>query len=218
MYNFRTIVADPPWRYRNKTTGGSMTSGSKDKYPTMALDDICGLPVHEISDPRGSMLFLWATVPLLDEALDVMKSWGFRYLSSLYWDKQKYGLGYWWRGTMEQCLVGMRGHVKAYRCQKVNLIREKAREHSRKPVAFWELVEPYASEPRIELFCRGSPRYGWHGWGSDCSQVSFVPALDSYMEYLVDIQVLDEHDTPAPPYESQADADASYEHIRDGTT
>jgi len=174
---YKTLVADPPYRYRNKTTGGSMNSGSKDKYSTMSLEDIIDMPVWDIADPKGSILFLWATTPLLDDCMMVMHEWGFRYFTSLYWDKQKYGLGYWWRGTMEQCLVGMRGHVKAYRCQKVNCIRVKARAHSQKPDEFWSLIEPYCESPRIELFCRGEPRPGWDGWGKECTNPIKIDTL-----------------------------------------
>ena len=170
-----------------------MKSGSKDHYPTMPLEDIMEMPVHRITDPKGSILFLWITTPLLPDGIEVMKSWGFgHYITSLYWDKQNYGMGYWWRGRVEQCLVGMRGHVKAYRCQKVNLIQSKAREHSRKPDEFWELAEPHAEEPRLELFCRGTPRYGWHGWGIDCARGEPIPELDDYMRWLESVEIMEE--------------------------
>ena len=78
------------------------------------------------------------------------------------------GMGYWFRGQVEPCLVGVRGHVKAFRHQRANFIQSRAREHSRKPEEFWELIEPVVKDPKIEMFCRGVTRPGWQGWGKEC--------------------------------------------------
>ena len=165
---FKTIVADPPWRYRNVKTGGSMKSGSAAKYPTLSLEEICALPVKEISD-KNSVLCLWVPTPLLDHGFEVMKHWGFHYKTAIYWRKLgRLGMGFWLRGQVEPCLVGVRGRVKAWRLQKPNIIQSHPREHSRKPEEFWELIDPIVIDPKIELFCRGTPRSGWYGWGKDC--------------------------------------------------
>ena len=171
---YRVIVADPPWEYKSKRVGGSMTSGSAQKYTTLPLLDICNMEVPAIAHSGGSALFLWATTPFMVDgsATRVMKEWGFTPKTAIYWDKMSYGMGYWFRGGVELCLVGIRGDVKAFRCQKPNLIRSKVRAHSQKPEEFWELINPvldvHGLSPRIELFCRGRSRDGWDGWGSEC--------------------------------------------------
>jgi N6-adenosine-specific RNA methylase IME4 len=172
---YRAIVADPPWQYRNVNTGGSMVSGSAAKYTTLPLLDICNMGVPAIAHSGGSVLFLWTTTPFLVDgsATHVMKEWGFKPKTAIYWRKiMSLGMGYWFRGQVEVCLVGIRGDVKAFRCQKPNFIQSKVRAHSQKPEELWQLIEPeldkYKLTPRIELFCRGEPRPGWDGWGSEC--------------------------------------------------
>ena len=163
---YRIIVADPPWQYRNKNTGGSMISGSAAKYPTMSLEEICALPVQNICE-RDCVLFLWGTTPLADYPFEVMKSWGFKYKTKIYWRKiMSLGMGYWFRGQVEECLVGIRGNVKAFRLQKPNFIQSKVRNHSQKPEEFFELIEPAIKDinPKIELFAR-EKREGWNSWG-----------------------------------------------------
>ena len=150
-----------------------MVSGSASKYPTMTTLDICAMRVPAISCSQGSVLFLWATTPLLPDAFQVMQSWGFKYKTTIYWRKiMSLGMGFWFRGQVEVCLMGIRGDVKAFRCQKPNFIQSKVRAHSQKPEELWNLIEPeldkYKLSPRIELFCRGSPRTGWDGWGNEC--------------------------------------------------
>jgi N6-adenosine-specific RNA methylase IME4 len=169
------VVSDCPWSYRNVNTGGSMKSGSAQKYSTMSLEEICAMKVPEIMDPRGSVLFLWATTPLLPEAFRVMNSWKYKYKTAIYWRKiMSLGMGYWFRGQVELCLVGIRGKVPAFQHQKPNFIQSKVRAHSQKPEEFWELINPaldaHDLSPRIELFCRGESRPGWDGWGSECAK------------------------------------------------
>jgi N6-adenosine-specific RNA methylase IME4 len=170
---YRVVVADCPWSYKSRA-GGSWVSGSAAKYPTMSLIDICNMKVPAIAHSGGSMLFLWATTPLLPEAFRVMKEWGFKYKTTIYWHKimKSPGMGWWFRGEMEVCLMGIRGDVKAFRWQKPNFIESEVREHSQKPEEFWELVNPaldaHGLSPRVELFCRGLPRIGYDGWGKEC--------------------------------------------------
>lgn len=175
--NYKTIVADPPWQYRNKNTGGSMISGSNAKYPTLSLEEICNLPIPDISD-KNCVLFLWSTTPLNDYAFEVMKAWKFQYKTKIYWRKiMSLGMGFWFRGQVEECLIGIKGNVKAFRCQKPNFIQSKVRNHSQKPEEFFQLIEPeiekYNLNPKIELFARES-RVGWDSWGNEveCSHRS----------------------------------------------
>ncbi|GAI63912.1 unnamed protein product, partial [marine sediment metagenome] len=95
-------------------TGGSMKSGSAAKYPTMSLEELKQLPVQKIA-AKDSILFLWTTTPLLDETFEIMKAWQFAYKTAIYWYKIKsWGLGFWFRGEVELCLLGIRGKVKAF--------------------------------------------------------------------------------------------------------
>lgn len=164
--HYRFVVADPPWAYNNVRTGGSMSSGSAQHYPVMTPDLVADLPVRDLT-ASGSVLFLWVPTPLLPEGFKVLERWGFSYRTSLYWVKRgRLGLGYWFRGNVEQCLVGIQGKVKAFRCQEPNVFYAKPRAHSQKPVEFWELVERVTDTPRIELFARAS-RDGWDSFGNE---------------------------------------------------
>ena len=149
-----------------------MTSGASAHYPTMSIAEIKALPVWELIDrKRGTVLFLWATVPMLPDAVDVMRVWGFSYKTMLVWHKTgRLGLGYWFRGNAEVCLVGVTKGVKAFRCQESNIIAAPVTRHSSKPQAFFDLVEPICDRcdltPRLELFAR-EQRDGWDAWGDE---------------------------------------------------
>ena len=165
---YQIIYADPPWSYRNKKTGGSMTSGSENKYPTMSLDEIINMPIMDISD-KNCVLFLWATVPLLPEAFSVIGAWGFKYKTMLTWRKiMSLGMGYWFRGQCEHLLMGVRGKIKAFRLQESNFIQCKALGHSQKPKEFRELIDRAVKNinpcNKIELFAREKAE-GWDSWG-----------------------------------------------------
>ena len=108
MQPYQVIYADPPWRYEQKRLQGA----AEHHYPTMSIEEICGLPVAEIA-AKDSLLFLWATFPQLPEALRVISAWGFKYktLAFLWLKKNKkadswfYGMGFWTRGNAELCLL-----------------------------------------------------------------------------------------------------------------
>lgn len=149
---YKVIYADPPWLYRNERTGGSMASGARQKYNMLPLSDLLSLPVSLVAG-RDSVLFLWATTPMLPEALSVLSAWGFAYKTCLYWRKvMSLGMGFWYRGQVEQVLLGVRGSVKAFRIQKPNFIQTKVRGHSQKPDEMRTLVEACGLEPRLEMF------------------------------------------------------------------
>ncbi|MHA2401562.1 MAG: MT-A70 family methyltransferase [Candidatus Kariarchaeaceae archaeon] len=164
---YKAIYADPPWSYDNKKTGGTLNSGSLQKYPTMSIEEISALPVDEIA-AENCVLFLWCTVPLLPEGLEVMKSWGFTYKTMITWKKQNFfGLGYWFRGVTEHLLIGIKGDVKPFRIQKSNHIAIAPGQHSKKPQVFRNLIEQIPElHPRIELFAR-TKIHGWDVWGND---------------------------------------------------
>jgi N6-adenosine-specific RNA methylase IME4 len=167
---YRLVYADPAWTYNNERTGGSLNSGSSQKYDTMSLEEICGLPVNNIT-ANDSVLFLWVTVPLLPYGFKVLESWGFRYKTALFWRKiMSLGMGYWFRNQIEVLLVGIKGKVSAFRMQKANFIQTKAGKHSEKPKQVYGLLEKISDKfdlnPKIELFARNR-REGWDVWGND---------------------------------------------------
>jgi N6-adenosine-specific RNA methylase IME4 len=181
MDNYNILLSDPAWSYRNKRTGGSMKSGSASKYPVLTVEELCDLPIRNIAD-RDSVLFLWATVPLLPEALQVMKAWGYRYTTKITWHKTgRLGLGFWLRGEVEELLFGIRGKVKAFRSSFPNFIEAPVGKHSEKPEEFRQLIEATAGvkmpNPRmIELFAR-KPVPGWTTWGLDIDGIDIRERL-----------------------------------------
>ena len=161
---YPVLYADPPWRYERAE---SESRAIENQYPTMALDEICALPVADLATP-DAILFLWATSPKLAESMRVIESWGFTYRTCAVWDKQKIGMGYYFRQRHELLLVATRGSVPtpAPGDRVASVIVEPREQHSAKPAKFAELIESmYPTLPRIELFCR-SPRQGWAVWGN----------------------------------------------------
>lgn len=168
MYSI--LYADPPWEYKSKKTGGSMKSGAAQKYKTMSMDELKALPIKQIAE-KDSVLFLWATVPLLPEALDLMKAWGYKYKTMLTWRKiMSQGLGYWFRGQTEHLLFGTKGKVKAFRYQKSNFHECKVGKHSAKPDYFRDLISAAVEKTmpdacKLEMFARGEADPGWDVYG-----------------------------------------------------
>lgn len=169
---FEVLVVDPPWQYRNKKTGGSMVSDSSTKYTTLSLDELCNLPVKEIAD-KNAVLFLWVTTPLKYEVAQssLVEKWGFHYKTTIYWRKiMSLGLGFNFRGQVEECWMCTRGKVKSFRTQLPNIIQSKVRKHSEKPEEFFQMVEPSLNKfnlnPKLEIFAR-TIRPGWYAIGNE---------------------------------------------------
>lgn len=125
--------------------------------------------IKDISD-KNSCLFLWSTVPFLQEAFKVMESWGFKYKTMITWRKiMSLGMGYWYRGQTEHLLFGIKGKVPAFRYQKANFYESKSEKHSKKPDYFRELIELSSNKfgnNRIELFAR-QQNTGWTCLGNE---------------------------------------------------
>ena len=170
MKKYNVLYVDPPWEYRNKKTGGSLTSGSSSKYKTLSVDELCSLPINNITE-KNSVIFMWTTVPMLFGAYKVMSSWGYSYKTMITWRKiMSLGMGYWFRGQTEHVLLGVRGNVKAFRCQRCNFIQTKSLKHSEKPEEFRQLIElatiNMPNRKMIELFARKKVD-GWDQTGFD---------------------------------------------------
>lgn len=171
---FGTILADPPWRFQNRS--GKMAPEHKrlNRYATMKLDEIKDLPIQEIA-AENSHLYLWVPNALLKEGLEVMKSWGFTYKTNLVWYKIRKdggpdgrGVGFYFRNVTELVLFGIRGSLRTFKPgrSQVNIISTRKREHSRKPDELYDIIEACSPAPRLELFARHN-RKGWIQWGNE---------------------------------------------------
>lgn len=163
--HFGVVYADPPWRFETRSDKGRGRAADT-HYKCMTLDDIAALPVRDLA-AKDSALWLWATAPMLPQALDVMKGWGFTYRSSLLWDKIHVGTGYWFRNAHELLLLGTRGNVPAPEpgTQSESIIRVVRGQHSAKPEQCRPLIERYfPTASKLELFGR-RPARGWIVFG-----------------------------------------------------
>jgi len=184
---FKTILADPPWQFQNRT--GKMAPEHKrlNRYATMHLDDIKALPVEQVAD-ETCHLYLWVPNALLPEGLEVMKSWGFQYKSNIVWEKVRKdgepdgrGVGFYFRNVTELILFGIKGsnaRTLAPARSQVNLLRTQKREHSRKPDEIYDIIEQCSSGPYLELFARGK-RENWTLWGNEAN-VDYIPDWSTY--------------------------------------
>jgi N6-adenosine-specific RNA methylase IME4 len=166
------ILADPPWRYENPPMGGGNRS-IENHYPTMALDEICALPIEDIA-ASDSTLYLWATAPKLAECFKVLDAWGFIYRTNFVWIKDKIGMGYHARSQHELLLVAKRGNLPPPAAEErvSSVIHADRGEHSKKPAIFHELIDRwYPDLPKVELFARvGRP--GWATWGNQATEAA----------------------------------------------
>lgn len=164
---YPVIYADPPWRYEHIETESRAV---ENQYPTMALDEIKALDLDAIT-LDDCVLFMWATSPKLAEAFEVLNAWGFEYRTCAVWDKQKIGMGYYFRQQHELLLVAVRGQplTPAPANRPSSVLSFPRGEHSAKPAEVYELIEAmYPELPKLEMFCR-SPRDGWGAWGNQAA-------------------------------------------------
>lgn len=179
---FRTIYADPPWQFSNRTGKMAPEHRRLHRYQTMALQEICALPVPEVADVP-SHLYLWVPNALLPWGLAVMEKWGFTYKTNLVWYKIRKdggpdgrGVGFYFRNVTEILLFGVRGGLRTLPPGRraVNVIETRKREHSRKPDEFYSQIERCSPPPYLELFAR-HPRPGWVQWGDEIRLNAFAP-------------------------------------------
>ena len=167
---YNIIYADPAWSY----TGNMMNSSATDHYKTMTLQDICNLPIKKIANDN-CILFMWVTLPKLNQFMEVINSWGFEYKSTAFvWVKKNkisdsffMGLGRWTRANPEICVLATKGKIS----RKSNAVRQlqifPIEQHSKKPDKFRNLIIELCGDlPRIELFARQKTD-GWDAWGNE---------------------------------------------------
>jgi N6-adenosine-specific RNA methylase IME4 len=167
---YQIIYADPAWSYGDKMSG---KGGANDHYKTMTNEEIYSLPVKDIAE-KDSVLFLWATSPLLPEAIETIKRWGFKFKTIAFcWNKKhKSGkwvsnMGRWTMGNIEICLLGVRGKPKRVIKNVKQLVIAERKRHSEKPQEVRErIVELMGDLPRVELFARQKTE-GWDVWGNE---------------------------------------------------
>jgi N6-adenosine-specific RNA methylase IME4 len=171
---FSTVLADPPWRFTNRTGKVSPEHRRLDRYSTMSLEAISALDVAAVLAPRAH-LYLWVPNALLPDGLEVMRAWGFRYVSNIVWAKRRKdggpdgrGVGFYFRNVTELLLFGVRGSMRTLSPgrSQVNMIETRKREHSRKPDEQYDLIESCSPGAYLELFARHS-RPGWTVWGDE---------------------------------------------------
>ena len=169
---YNVIYADPPWQYNNSI---GKWGPANSHYSTMPTADICALSEKiELSIAENAVLFLWATNPFLEDALQVIDSWGFEYKTNIVWVKtelQKPGSGFYVRGRHELLLIATKGSFTPLD-QNISppigsVIESPVQEHSKKPGQIYEIIEKlYPKCNYIELFARNK-KEGWQQWGDE---------------------------------------------------
>lgn len=192
---YKTIYADPPWQFQNRTGKVAPEHKRLNRYPTMKLEDIMKLPVGDVADEK-SHLYLWVPNALLPEGLQVMEACGFEYKTNLIWEKTRKdgepdgrGVGFYFRNVTEILLFGIKGEknrtLDPGRSQ-VNLIRAMKKEHSRKPEEFIDLIEKCSNAPYLEVFARGN-RDSWDMWGNQATE-DYEPDWNTYSNHTMAVK------------------------------
>lgn len=174
--SFGTVLADPPWRFQNRTGKVAPEHRRLSRYDTMDWQDIAALGVGNLMAEQ-SHCYLWVPNALLQEGLATLDAWGFTYKAMLVWAKRRKdggpdgrGVGFYFRNTTEPILFGVRGKLRTLppARSQVNIIESRKREHSRKPDEQYEIIEACSPGPYLELFAR-YPRPSWVAWGDEAA-------------------------------------------------
>jgi N6-adenosine-specific RNA methylase IME4 len=170
---FHTVLADPPWRFKNRTGKIAPEHGRLRRYATMSVDEIMALPVTQIVAAPANA-YLWTPNSLLPDGIKVLEAWGFEYKTALTWYKVREdggpdgrGCGFYFRNVTETVLFGVRGpgaRTLAPGRRQVNLFSSRKRRHSQKPDELSEIIESCSRGPFLEMFARRR-RPGWTSWG-----------------------------------------------------
>ena len=185
---YGTILADPPWRFANRTGKMAPEHRRLSRYSTLKIHDIKGIPVSDVAE-ENSHLYLWVPNALLPQGLEVLKCWGFQYKTNLIWHKVRKdggpdgrGVGFYFRNTTEMVLFGIKGKLRtlAPGRSQVNIIRTQKREHSRKPDELYGIIEECSPGPYLELFARGT-RKNWDQWGNEVE--NYTPSWPTYANH-----------------------------------
>lgn len=159
---YNVIYTDPPWEYEN--TGFAMSA--EKQYPTMSMEELKILNVANLAG-ENCILFMWATNPLLKDAIELMQSWTFEYKTNLVWIKKNHTAGFYVFGQHELLLIGIRGSILPIGKKPKSIIQGDNNIHSKKPEIVYEIIEQmYPNLKYVELFARNK-RNGWESWGNE---------------------------------------------------
>jgi N6-adenosine-specific RNA methylase IME4 len=184
-----TVLADPPWRFMNRTGKVAPEHRRLSRYDTLTVDEIAAIPVSSVASER-SHCYLWVPNALLREGLRVLEAWGYTYKTNIVWHKVRRdgasdgrGVGFYFRNVTELVLFGVRGSIRTLRPgrRQTNLVATRKREHSRKPDELYEIIEACSLGPYLELFAR-YPREGWTSWGDEADD-DVVPRGQTFPAY-----------------------------------
>lgn len=186
---FQTVLADPPWRFMNRTGKMAPEHRRLSRYGTMELDEIKKLPVAAVVE-EPAHLYLWVPNALLPDGIEVLRAWGFEYKSNIVWHKIRKdggsdgrGVGFYFRNVTELVLFGVRGknaRTLAPGRRQVNLVATQKREHSRKPDELYDVIEACSRGPFLEMFARDT-RKGWTAWGNQAEDYNIT--WDTYAHH-----------------------------------
>lgn len=172
--SYATVLADPPWRFDNRTGKVAPEHARLHRYPSMATADIAALRAANLAAPIAH-LYLWVPNALLADGMAVMDAWGFTYKTMLVWYKvradggpDRRGVGFYFRNVTETILFGVRGKMRTLDAgrRQPNIVVSRKREHSRKPDELYDIIEACSPGPYLELFAR-TERPGWTAWGNE---------------------------------------------------
>lgn len=164
---YKTIYIDPPWEEKG---GGKIKRGADRHYNLMTMQEIKSLPIKNLADSDGCHLYMWVTNNFLEKSFSLLKAWGFQYITIITWNKDRMGLGQYYRGMTEHCIFATTKKRLPYkvidgkRQQGITGFYEAKTVHSRKPLKMREMIEKVSYEPRIELFAR-EKFDNWDRWG-----------------------------------------------------
>lgn len=176
---YKTIYADPPWIIERGY--GKVKRGADRYYKLMKTKDICALPVKNLADDNCH-LYLWTTNAAFPDALEVIKAWGFKYITCITWVKDRIGIGQYFRGITEHCLFARKGMLPYKKTDQGGRIQGKTAfyapktVHSRKPEEMRQMIEKVSYGPRIELFAR-QKHEGWDVWGNEVDGIDIFKQM-----------------------------------------
>lgn len=174
---YGTILADPPWRFANKTGKVAPEHKRLTRYTTLSFEEIMEIPVGDVAEEQ-SHLYLWIPNALLAQGLETMRRWDFTYKTNIIWYKIRKdggpdgrGVGFYFRNVTEMVLFGIKGRLRTLQPgrSQVNIITSRKREHSKKPDELYDIIEACSPGPYLELFARGK-RENWTQWGNEAGE------------------------------------------------
>lgn len=179
---YKLILADPPWQFSNKKTGGSMKSGAATQYGTMSIEELKTMDIESIADDN-CILVMWWVGSMPQEAIDLTAAWGFKLknMNGFVWRKLTknlldfFGMGFWSRAGSESCIIAIKGKPKPASRSVRAVFSAVAGRHSAKPNDIYKLcVELAGDVPRLDMFSRVN-REGWDAFGDEVTNSISIP-------------------------------------------